>query len=94
MGSNLTHMNLELTKGNQNSLISKSFSNLFKCEPLNGFGFRRGGYQCMCQPGYRYPPFENGPFKGEIIEKATREEYAYSFDCIAVDCKCCLKWNL
>lgn len=39
----------------------------------------------MCQPGYRYPPYQNGPFKGEIIEKATKEEYQRSFDCIAVD---------
>jgi hypothetical protein len=39
----------------------------------------------MCQPGYRYPPYQNGPFKGEIIEKATREEYKINFDCIPVD---------
>lgn len=56
-----------------------------RCEPLNGFGFRRGGYQCMCQPGYRYPPYQNGPFKGEFIEKATKEEYEVNFDCIKVD---------
>jgi hypothetical protein len=41
----------------------------------------------MCQPGYRYPPYQNGPFKGELIEKATKEEYAINFDCIPVDCK-------
>jgi hypothetical protein len=41
----------------------------------------------MCQPGYRYPPYQNGPFKGEIIEKATKEEYQRSFDCLAVDRK-------
>jgi hypothetical protein len=58
-----------------------------RCEPLNGFGFRRGGYQCLCQPGYRYPPYQNGPFKGELIEKSTKEEYQSNFDCIKVDCK-------
>jgi len=58
-----------------------------RCEPLNNFGFRRGGYQCMCQPGYRYPSFQNGPFKGEVIEKSTKEEYDRNFDCIKVDCK-------
>jgi hypothetical protein len=41
----------------------------------------------MCQPGYRYPPYQNGPFKGELIEKATKEEYEKNFDCIPVDCK-------
>jgi hypothetical protein len=41
----------------------------------------------MCQPGYRYPPYQNGPFKGELIEKATREEYKINFDCIPVDRK-------
>lgn len=56
-----------------------------RCEPIRGFGFRRGGYQCMCQPGYRYPPYQNGPFKGYIIEKATWEEYKSNFDCIPVD---------
>ena len=39
----------------------------------------------MCQPGYRYPPYQNGPFKGELIEKATKEEYSVNFDCIPVD---------
>jgi len=57
-----------------------------RCEPLFGFGFRRGGYQCMCQPGFRYPPYQDGPFKGYYIEKATREEYANNFDCLKVEC--------
>lgn len=58
-----------------------------RCEPLVGFGFRRGGYQCICQPGYRYPPYQDGPFKGYIIEKATHEEYVNNFDCIKIECK-------
>lgn len=41
----------------------------------------------MCQPGYRYPPYQNGPFKGALIEKATWDEYKSNFDCIPVDCK-------
>ncbi|CAF1255091.1 unnamed protein product [Adineta steineri] len=56
-----------------------------RCEPLIGFGFRRGGYQCLCQPGYRYPPYQDGPFKGYIIEKATQEEYVNNFDCLKVE---------
>ena len=56
-----------------------------RCEPLIGFGFRRGGYQCLCQPGFRYPPYQDGPFKGYIIEKATAEEYANNFDCLKVE---------
>ncbi len=57
-----------------------------RCEPLIGFGFRRGGYQCLCQPGFRYPPYQDGPFKGYIIEKATYEEYIRNFDCLKVEC--------
>ena len=58
-----------------------------RCEPLFGFGFRRGGYQCLCQPGFRYPPYQDGPFKGFVIEKATQEEYANNFDCLKVECE-------
>ena len=58
-----------------------------RCEPLTGFGFRRGGYQCLCQPGFRYPPYQDGPFKGYIIEKATEEEYVNNFDCLKVERK-------
>ncbi|CAF2861895.1 unnamed protein product [Rotaria sp. Silwood2] len=56
-----------------------------RCEPLFGFGFRRGGYQCLCQPGFRYPPCQDGPFKGYIIEKATQEEYVNNFDCLKIE---------
>ncbi|CAF3743534.1 unnamed protein product [Rotaria sordida] len=56
-----------------------------RCEPLFGFGFRRGGYQCLCQPGFRYPPYQDGPFQGYIIEKATKEEYENNFDCLKVE---------
>ena len=57
----------------------------FQCEPLyRGFGFRRGGYRCVCKPGYRYPPWQRGPFMGIDIESATEEEYRDGFDCIPV----------
>ena len=56
-----------------------------QCEPLYGWGFRRGGYKCMCKPGYRYPQFQNGPFLGSEIESATEEEYKNGFDCIPVE---------
>lgn len=55
------------------------------CEPLYGWGFRRGGYQCMCKPGYRYPPWQYGPFQGIEIESATEAEYNNGFDCIPVE---------
>ena len=57
---------------------------VLQCEPLMGFGFRRGGYQCVCQPGYYYPWWHDGPFQGLEIEQATYEEYQYGFDCLSV----------
>ena len=54
-----------------------------QCEPLYGWGFRRGGYKCMCKPGYRYPQFQNGPFLGSEIESATEEEYKNGFAGVA-----------
>ncbi|CAH8591988.1 unnamed protein product [Schistosoma intercalatum] len=54
------------------------------CVPLPGFGFKRGGYQCVCQPGHRLPYEQNGPFRGVDIEAATEEEYRNNFDCIPV----------
>ena len=60
---------------------------VFQCEPLYGWGFRRGGYRCMCKPGYRYPQYQNGPFMGAEIESATEEEYQNGFDCIPVGCE-------
>ena len=62
-------------------------TSLFQCEPLYGWGFRRGGYRCMCKPGYRYPQYQNGPFMGAEIESATEEEYRNGFDCIPVGCE-------
>ncbi|KAG8237072.1 hypothetical protein J437_LFUL005179 [Ladona fulva] len=52
-----------------------------ECEPLHGWGFRRGGYQCRCQPGYRLPNFVRRPYLGEIVERATSEQYYNSFGC-------------
>ncbi|XP_052086791.1 uncharacterized protein LOC127724053 [Mytilus californianus] len=56
------------------------------CETLGfeGWGFRRGGYQCACQPGYYYPWWHDGPFLGEEIEQATKEEYENGFDCLPI----------
>ncbi|CAH8864237.1 unnamed protein product [Trichobilharzia szidati] len=54
------------------------------CVPLPGFGFKRGGYQCVCQPGHRLPYEQDGPFRGVDIEAATEEEYRNNFDCIPV----------
>lgn len=55
------------------------------CEPLQGWGFRRGGYQCVCQPGYYYPWWHDGPFQGLEIEQATQDEYENGFNCYPVD---------
>lgn len=52
-----------------------------ECEPMYGYGFRRGGYQCRCRPGYRLPKAVRTPFKGEIIERATKNEYDNFFKC-------------
>eukprot|EP00108_Taenia_solium_P005168 TsM_000329100 transcript=TsM_000329100 gene=TsM_000329100 len=54
------------------------------CVPLSGYGFARGGYECVCQPGYRLPMQQNGPFRGIDIEQATEEEYKNGFDCLPV----------
>lgn len=58
-----------------------------QCEPLMGFGFKRGGYQCVCQPGFYYPWWHDGPFQGLEIEQSSFEEYDYSFDCLTVERK-------
>jgi len=55
------------------------------CEPQGGYGFRRGGYQCVCRPGYYYPWWHDGPFQGWELEQATRMEYELGFDCIKIE---------
>ena len=39
----------------------------------------------MCKPGYRYPPWQYGPFLGIEIDSATEEEYRNGFDCVPVE---------
>ncbi|XP_017885340.1 uncharacterized protein LOC108628125 [Ceratina calcarata] len=55
-----------------------------ECEPLHGWGFRRGGYQCRCKPGFRLPNVVRRPYLGEIIERATQEQYYNGFDCTKI----------
>ncbi|VEN41487.1 unnamed protein product [Callosobruchus maculatus] len=55
-----------------------------ECEPIHGWGFRRGGYQCRCRPGYRLPLQTRRPFLGEIVERATAEQYYNGFDCLKI----------
>lgn len=57
-----------------------------ECEPLQGWGFRRGGYQCRCKPGFRIPSNIRRPFLGEIIERASAEQYYNGFDCLKIGC--------
>lgn len=52
-----------------------------ECEPLHGWGFRRGGYQCRCKPGYRLPNIYRRPYLGEILERSTQEEFYNGFEC-------------
>jgi len=52
-----------------------------ECEPLHGYGFRRGGYQCRCRPSHRRPNNVRRPYLGEIIERATPKQYHTDFDC-------------
>ncbi|KYN03563.1 PREDICTED: uncharacterized protein LOC108773343 [Cyphomyrmex costatus] len=56
-------------------------SDTTECEPIHGWGFRRGGYQCRCKPGYRLPTVVRRPYLGEIVERATQEQYYNGFDC-------------
>lgn len=55
-----------------------------ECEPIHGWGFRRGGYQCRCKPQYRLPNVVRRPFLGEMVERATDEQYYNGFDCLKV----------
>ncbi|CAB0033910.1 unnamed protein product [Trichogramma brassicae] len=52
-----------------------------ECEPLHGWGFRRGGYMCRCKPGWRLPFVVRRPYLGEIIERASHEQYYNGFEC-------------
>lgn len=52
-----------------------------ECEPIHGYGFRRGGYQCRCKPGFRLPKAAKGWFKGEMIERATQTQFERQFRC-------------
>ncbi|CAG4964375.1 unnamed protein product [Colias eurytheme] len=55
-----------------------------ECEPLHGWGFRRGGYQCRCRPGFRLPSIIRRPYLGEIVERATSDQYYNNFDCMPI----------
>jgi hypothetical protein len=55
-----------------------------ECEPIHGWGFRRGGYQCRCKPGWRLPMQVRRPYLGEIVERATAEQYYNGFDCLKI----------
>ena len=67
-----------------NSITLNFFS---QCEPIHGYGFRRGGYQCRCKPGYRLPNTVRRPYLGEIIERATSEQHRENFYCDKIGCK-------
>ena len=58
-----------------------------QCEPLDGYGFRRGGYQCRCKPGHRLPNVVRRPYLGEVLERATSEQYRHAFHCENIGCE-------
>jgi hypothetical protein len=60
---------------------SKCKKDTTECEPLHGYGFRRGGYQCRCRPSHRRPNNVRRPYLGEIIERATPKQYHSDFGC-------------
>ncbi|KAG1714902.1 Adrenodoxin, mitochondrial [Nymphon striatum] len=64
-----------------------------QCEPINGFGLRRGGYQCRCKPGYRFPKTVRTPYLGEIIERAPVDDYEKSFKCLPIGYRMVLTQN-
>ncbi|GFN94730.1 fras1 related extracellular matrix protein [Plakobranchus ocellatus] len=55
------------------------------CKHKMGYGFRRGGYVCVCKSGWRYPFFIERPFQGDNVEQATEEEYYNGFQCTPTD---------
>ncbi|KAG7213753.1 hypothetical protein KM043_002980 [Ampulex compressa] len=61
--------------------IARCKTETTECEPLHGWGFRRGSYQCRCKPGFRLPTVVRRPYLGEIVERATQEQYYNGFDC-------------
>jgi len=52
-----------------------------ECDPIDGYGFRRGGYQCRCKSGYRLPKIARNPFLGKLIEITTTQQYKKGFMC-------------
>lgn len=66
-----------------------------ECEPIHGWGFRRGGYQCRCRPGFRLPNIVRRPYLGEVLERATAEQYYNGFDCTKIGWvhKMPIQWN-
>lgn len=58
-----------------------------QCEPLHGWGLRRGGYQCRCAPRHRLPPLARRPYLGEVVERATSDQYYNNFDCKKIGCE-------
>ncbi|KAK8781648.1 hypothetical protein V5799_017011 [Amblyomma americanum] len=65
-----------------------------ECEPVHGYGFRRGGYQCRCRPGFRRPRIVRNPYHGELIERATEHDYRTGFHCEKIGYMMVLTQNL
>ncbi|XP_048254912.1 uncharacterized protein LOC124137543 [Haliotis rufescens] len=65
--------------------VSRCKTKTTGCKHKPGFKFKRGGYVCVCRPGYSYPKWIDPPFQGVHIEQATEEEYKTGFQCTSTD---------
>lgn len=72
-------------EGNYFADTAKCKKSTTTCEPIHGYGFRRGGYQCRCRPGFRLPKHIKGPYLGELVERATDFEFKQGFDCLRIE---------
>lgn len=60
--------------------------NTTMCEPTNGHGFRRGGYKCVCRPGYRLPEGQIKVWDGVELESAEKNLYndPTNYQCVEI----------
>lgn len=87
MFSDTARCKKETTEVNHPTSLKTTLQKIFlQCEPLHGWGFRRGGYQCRCKPGFRLPMQVRRPYLGEVVERATAEQYYNGFDCLKIGC--------
>lgn len=72
-------------EANYYSDTAKCRKDTTSCEPIHGYGFRRGGYQCRCKPGFKLPKHVRGPYLGELVERASDFELRQGFHCQKIE---------